>query len=92
MLRDPRRELTVHFPVEMDDGTVSVFTGFRVQHNLSRGPAKGGIRYRPDVTSDGGFPSRFHIFSPLDFRGVAYSHGLSTPFRATRLTRVSRKV
>jgi len=52
VLRVPRRELTVHFPVEMDDGTVTVFTGYRVQHNLSRGPAKGGIRYHPDVTLD----------------------------------------
>ena len=50
VLREPRRELTVHFPVELDDGTVSVFTGYRVQHNLARGPAKGGIRYHPDVT------------------------------------------
>jgi glutamate dehydrogenase (NAD(P)+) len=52
VLREPRRELTVHFPVELDDGTISVFTGHRVQHNLSRGPAKGGIRYHPDVTLD----------------------------------------
>jgi glutamate dehydrogenase (NAD(P)+) len=52
VLREPRRELTVHFPVELDDGTVAVFTGFRVQHNLSRGPAKGGIRYHPAVTLD----------------------------------------
>src|SRR5215217_6756460 len=52
VLREPRRELTVHFPVEMDDGTITVFTGYRVQHNLSRGPAKGGIRYHPDVTLD----------------------------------------
>ena len=52
VLREPRRELTVHFPVELDDGTVAVFTGYRVQHNLSRGPAKGGIRYHPDVTLD----------------------------------------
>ncbi len=52
VLREPRRELTVHFPVEMDDGTMSVFTGFRVQHSLMRGPAKGGIRYHPDVTLD----------------------------------------
>ncbi|MFN8522058.1 MAG: Glu/Leu/Phe/Val dehydrogenase [Chloroflexota bacterium] len=52
VLREPRRELTVHFPVEMEDGNVQVFTGFRVQHNLSRGPAKGGIRYHPDVTLD----------------------------------------
>jgi len=46
------RELTVNFPVKMDDGTVKVFTGFRVQHNDIRGPAKGGIRYHPDVTLD----------------------------------------
>ena len=51
-LRDVKRELTVHFPVRMDDGSVHVFTGWRVQHNISRGPAKGGIRYHPDVTLD----------------------------------------
>ena len=52
VLREPRRELTVHFPVTMDDGTVQVFTGYRVQHNLGRGPAKGGLRYHQDVTID----------------------------------------
>ena len=52
VLREPRRELTVHFPVSMDDGTTRVFTGYRVQHNLGRGPAKGGIRYHQDVTRD----------------------------------------
>jgi glutamate dehydrogenase (NAD(P)+) len=52
VLREPRRELTVHFPVKMDDGSVEVFTGYRVQHNLGRGPAKGGIRYHQDVTID----------------------------------------
>jgi len=52
VLREPRRELTVHFPVHMDDGSVQVFTGFRVQHNLTRGPAKGGIRYHQDVSLD----------------------------------------
>ena len=52
VLREPRRELTVHFPVELDDGNVTVFTGYRVQHNLGRGPAKGGIRYHQDVTLD----------------------------------------
>src|SRR5438093_11382050 len=49
-LREVKRELTVHFPVRMDDGSVHVFTGWRVQHNISRGPAKGGIRYHPDVS------------------------------------------
>ncbi|MEA2605823.1 MAG: glutamate dehydrogenase, partial [Chloroflexota bacterium] len=50
VLREPRRELTVHFPVKMDDGSVQVYTGYRVQHNLGRGPAKGGIRYHQDVS------------------------------------------
>ncbi|HYH94110.1 MAG TPA: Glu/Leu/Phe/Val dehydrogenase [Candidatus Saccharimonadales bacterium] len=52
VLREPRRELTVHFPVHMDDGSVQVFTGYRIQHNLGRGPAKGGIRYHQDVSLD----------------------------------------
>src|SRR3989440_11060136 len=51
-LRDVKRELTVHFPVRRDDGSVQVYTGWRVQHNISRGPAKGGIRYHPDVNLD----------------------------------------
>ncbi|MQY81535.1 MAG: glutamate dehydrogenase [Dehalococcoidia bacterium] len=46
------RELIVNFPVKMDDGTTKIFTGYRVQHNDTRGPAKGGIRYHPDVTLD----------------------------------------
>ncbi len=52
VLRECKRELTVHFPVKMDDGSVRVFTGHRVQHNLGRGPAKGGIRYHQNVTLD----------------------------------------
>src|SRR6186713_2443015 len=52
VLREPRREFTTHFPVKMDDGSVQVFTGYRVQHNLGRGPAKGGIRYHQDVSLD----------------------------------------
>lgn len=52
LLRYPKRELTVHFPVQMDDGHIKVFTGYRVQHNITRGPAKGGIRYHPNVTLD----------------------------------------
>jgi glutamate dehydrogenase (NAD(P)+) len=52
VLREPRRELTVHFPVKMDDGSTQVMTGYRVQHNLGRGPAKGGIRYHQDVSLD----------------------------------------
>ena len=52
LLRTPAREIIVHFPVTMDDGRIEMFTGFRVQHNIARGPAKGGIRYSPDVTLD----------------------------------------
>lgn len=52
ILRDVKRELTIHFPVRMDDGSIEVFTGYRVQHNVARGPAKGGIRYHPQVTLD----------------------------------------
>ena len=52
ILRVPQRELTVNFPVKMDDGSIEVYTGYRVQHNITRGPAKGGIRYHPGVTID----------------------------------------
>ena len=52
VLRAPMRELTVNFPVQMDDGRIQIFTGYRVQHNVARGPAKGGIRYHPSVTLD----------------------------------------
>ncbi|MFU8796373.1 MAG: Glu/Leu/Phe/Val family dehydrogenase, partial [Dehalococcoidia bacterium] len=51
-LMECERELTVHFPVKMDDGRVKVFTGYRIVHNDSRGPSKGGIRYHPDVNLD----------------------------------------
>ncbi len=51
-LKKPVRELTVNFPVKMDDGTTRIFTGYRVQHSMARGPCKGGIRYHPDVTLD----------------------------------------
>ena len=52
LLRQPKRELTVNFPVKMDDGSLQVFTGHRVQHNTGLGPTKGGIRYAPDVNLD----------------------------------------
>ncbi len=52
ILRQPKRELTVNFPVRLDSGRIKTFTGYRVQHNVNRGPAKGGIRYSPDVTLD----------------------------------------
>lgn len=52
LLARPRRELTVSVPLRRDDGSVEVFTGHRVQHNFSRGPAKGGLRYSPHVDLD----------------------------------------
>ena len=52
VLRYPTREIIVHIPVLMDNGSIEVFTGFRVQHSIARGPAKGGIRYSPDVSLD----------------------------------------
>jgi len=52
VIKRPRRATIVSLPVQMDDGTLKVFTGFRVQHSIVRGPAKGGIRYHPDVTLD----------------------------------------
>jgi glutamate dehydrogenase (NAD(P)+) len=52
VLRYPNREIIVHIPVQMDSGRLEVFTGFRVQHSIARGPAKGGIRYSPEVTLD----------------------------------------
>ena len=52
VLREVRREYTVRFPVKMDDGSVRMYEGYRVQHNLTRGPAKGGIRFHPQVSLD----------------------------------------
>ena len=52
VLRSPRRALTLSLPIKMDDGTIKVFQGYRVQHNNARGPCKGGIRYHPNVSYD----------------------------------------
>ncbi|HWN11250.1 MAG TPA: Glu/Leu/Phe/Val dehydrogenase [Pyrinomonadaceae bacterium] len=52
VLQSPKRQLIVSIPVKMDGGDVQVFEGYRVQHNIARGPAKGGIRYHPNVTLD----------------------------------------
>ncbi len=52
ILKSPSKELTVHIPVLLDDGRIEVFTGYRVQHSVARGPGKGGIRYAPDVNLD----------------------------------------
>ncbi len=52
ILTNPKRQITVSCPVQMDNGRIEVFTGYRVQYNIALGPAKGGIRYHPDVTLD----------------------------------------
>ena len=52
VLRHCKREFTVNFPVQMDDGSIRVFTGYRVHHNEARGPVKGGLRYSPNVSLD----------------------------------------
>jgi len=52
VIKEPRRVTEVQLPVQMDDGSIEVFTGYRVQHNVARGPAKGGVRFHPDVTLD----------------------------------------
>lgn len=52
ILKSPAREITVNIPVMLDDGRMEVFTGYRVQHSIARGPGKGGIRFAPDVTLD----------------------------------------
>src|ERR1051325_11526967 len=52
VLRSPAMELSVNIPVVLDDGRIEVFTGYRVQHSIARGPAKGGVRFAPDVSLD----------------------------------------
>jgi glutamate dehydrogenase (NAD(P)+) len=52
ILKSPAREITVNIPIQLDDGRLEVFTGYRVQHSIARGPGKGGIRFAPDVTLD----------------------------------------
>jgi glutamate dehydrogenase (NAD(P)+) len=52
VLKSAAREITVHIPVQLDDGRIEVFTGYRVQHSIARGPGKGGIRFAPDVSLD----------------------------------------
>jgi hypothetical protein len=52
ILTSPKRQITVSCPIQMDNGEIEVFTGYRVQYNITLGPAKGGIRYHPDVSLD----------------------------------------
>jgi len=71
VLRSPAREITVNIPVQLDDGRLEVFTGYRVQHSIARGPGKGGIRVAPDVTLDelrewtSGLDSLLHFHRPF---------------------------
>jgi glutamate dehydrogenase (NAD(P)+) len=51
MIKQPRKCVEVTLPIRMDDGTIQTFTGYRVQHNIARGPAKGGVRYHPECES-----------------------------------------
>ncbi|MFQ5723697.1 MAG: Glu/Leu/Phe/Val dehydrogenase, partial [Terriglobia bacterium] len=52
VLRHPSKEITLYIPIMMDNGSIEVFVGYRVQHSIVRGPGKGGIRFAPDVTLD----------------------------------------
>src|SRR3989304_4272906 len=52
VLRFPSKEIILHIPVQMDSGELELFTGYRVQHSIARGPCKGGLRYTPDLTLD----------------------------------------
>ena len=67
VMRVPNRELKVYIPVRMDSGRLEIFEGYRVQHNFARGPAKGGIRYAPDVTHRRG--ARARRVDDLEVRG-----------------------
>src|SRR6186713_361306 len=96
VLREPRREFTTHFPVKMDDGSVRVFTGYRVQHNVGRGPAKGGIRYHQDVSLDEVKALAFWMTIKCAVVGIPYGGGkggvIVNPKELSRLEleRVSR--
>ncbi len=74
-LRTPKRILTVSIPVKMDNGTIEVFEGYRVQHNLARGPAKGGIRYHPDVCLDEVKALAFWMSMKCAVMGLPYGGG-----------------
>jgi hypothetical protein len=87
-LKRPKRILIVDVPVELDNGEVAHFEGYRVQHNLSRGPGKGGVRFHPDVTL--GRSTRRETFSessPHAFCVIAMCHlPVSLPAACARLT------
>lgn len=97
VLAYPKRELTVNFPVRMDDGSIKVFTGHRVQHNVSRGPAKGGIRYHPNVTLDEVKALAFWMTWKAAVVGIPYGGGKGgvkvdpTPLSMGEIERLSRR-
>ncbi|OAA31438.1 glutamate dehydrogenase [Kosmotoga arenicorallina S304] len=97
VLMHPKRELTVNFPVRMDDGSVKVFTGHRVQHNIARGPAKGGIRYHPNVTLDEVKALAFWMTWKCAVVGIPYGGGKGgvevdpAELSAAELERLSRR-
>ena len=74
-LRWPQRELHVSFPVQMDDGSWRMFKGYRVQHSFARGPAKGGIRYHPDVNIDEVRALAFWMTMKCATVGIPYGGG-----------------
>ena len=87
VLREVQREFTCNFPVKMDDGHLRIFTGYRVQHNINRGPAKGGIRYHPDVSLNevkalASMPGKEELYSKLLFLISAPAQRLVTTLSA----------
>jgi glutamate dehydrogenase (NAD(P)+) len=75
ILEHPKRQLIVEFPVMMDNGLVEIFTGYRVQHNVTLGPAKGGIRYHPDVNLDEVKTLAFWMSFKCAVMGLPYGGG-----------------
>src|SRR5438128_1712371 len=94
VLRAVKRELVVHFPVEMDDGGFKVFTGFRVQHSVARGPAKGGLRYHPAMTLDDAraLAMRDRGLDPVGATVAVQGFGKVGSVSAELLTRAGMKV
>jgi len=97
VLSKPKRELTVNFPVRMDDGSAKVFTGHRVQHNVALGPAKGGIRYHQNVSLDEVKALAFWMTWKAAVVGIPYGGGKGgvevdpTLLSQTELERLSRR-
>lgn len=97
VLSMPKRELTVNFPVRMDDGSARVFTGHRVQHNIALGPAKGGIRYHQNVTLDEVKALAFWMTWKAAVVGIPYGGGKGgvqvdpTLLSKTEVERLSRR-